>query len=245
MGNATSPSQISKNTINMVSQYIAETIQSSNPTANLSQAITLNCTRNREILGKALIECLQQFANRPDRNKICEAFLNTQCELVNVDLSQFVNITFSSEQKNQIITNIENKFNSSLESKISDEYKLFNIGGQTSQNLQNLSTLTAKILTENIQFILSSISGRQSIQVTGGFVELVSLQQTITNFSKILQQNDSFMRAVNDVTVSIKSDLQNQNKTLNLILYIGIAIVGVILIIVILIIALRKLKKRA
>jgi hypothetical protein len=245
MGIAPSTQNIIKSETNIISNTIMKSVQKANNIVGLTQQISLACNKYREILAPAYLKCLDDFKNHPQQIAICAPYIDYQCKLVNVDLKQYVNANVNTNQENTIITTINNDLTKSIRSEIADEFRLLNLSGQTLLSIQELANLTTDIFAKNIQTIMTSLSGKQSIEVEGGVVELVSLQQAIDYVGKFLQQNESWLRASNDLSLSIRADIIAQNSTLNLVLYIGIGVIFLVLAIVLIVIFVQKLKKKS
>jgi hypothetical protein len=227
-----------------ISRIIAKTVMSSVQKAtsgvNLTQAVELNCSTFRDIVAPALFACLEQFKGVTNQLKICDPLLNGNCRLLNVNLSQYVVSKISAAEVELAESALKTNLELEIRQQLSESYGLFNFSALTSQSINAITNQTVQIFAQNAQTILSALSVTQSIQVNGADIQLADLTQSVDFVANYLQTNNSFVRASNDLAISIRSNILEQNSLLNKVLYSGIGIVAIVLIVVLAIIFIKK-----
>lgn len=227
--------QINRTINQQMTNIITNVIQNASTTSTAIQSLNVDCEKYNEILGKYTMDCLDIFKDfsPDDKLKLCEAPF--KCGGNDIRISGVINVNVDSKQESAIQTTIENKIKENVEQVAKQEIGFFSMGDTLKTKINNFSKMSTNIINHFIQNTLSKADSIQTVNIKGGWLNTISMEQLVDMIDKSVLDNKWYTKILNEMSTSIlQRASQNQGVLGSPIkILITLSIIGVIIFIMI------------
>lgn len=178
-------------------------------------------------------------------NKICSGFQGANCVANQLRLSQQVAIDTTLSSSSIQWIGIKNDIIEKIQSNISQQLSLGSFNNKVKSNIENVANVLSNNVLQNFQQVYLDIPNQQTVNMAGGNVNVVNLESTINYVNNILQNNEQYTEAVNELAVEIYNNLVQETsytRTLQTVLF-AVATIIIFLIIIGIVLFVAKLKR--
>ena len=208
---------------NAIADNILNSIQEVQKTSKLTQSITGKCDSDTiKILTDGYNNCIFTLIDigpvAGDLSEACSPFANL-CSMTDISLSSSINIADSSISD----TNVEKQINTN----INNYLQQYNKGGSTDQLIKNINNQSVKNISNILEQLKNSSRVTQTIKLNNFSAKFISLKNSITIITNVLQSDNDLQKSISDVSNIITQTSENTDNSylMNLYIIIGIALV--------------------
>ena len=208
---------------NAIADNILNSIQEVQKTSKLTQSITGKCDSDTiKILTDGYNNCIFTLIDigpvAGDLSEACSPFANL-CSMTDISLSSSINIADSSISD----TNVEQQINTN----INNYLQQYNKGGSTDQLIKNINKQSVKNISNILEQLKNSSRVTQTIKLNNFSAKFISLKNSITIITNVLQSDNDLQKSISDVSNIITQTSENTDNSylMNLYIIIGIALV--------------------
>lgn len=208
---------------NAIADNILNSIQEVQKTSKLTQSITGKCDSDTiKILTDGYNNCIFTLIDigpvAGDLSEACSPFANL-CSMTDISLSSSINIADSSISD----TNVEKQINTN----INNYLQQYNKGGSTDQLIKNINKQSVKNISNILEQLKNSSRVTQTIKLNNFSAKFISLKNSITIITNVLQSDNDLQKSISDVSNIITQTSENTDNSylMNLYIIIGIALV--------------------
>ena len=208
---------------NAIADNILNSIQEVQKTSKLTQSITGKCDSDTiKILTDGYNNCIFTLIDigpvAGDLSEACSPFANL-CSMTDISLSSSINIADSSISD----TNVEKQINTN----INNYLQQYNKGGSTDQLIKNINKQSVKNISNILEQLKNSSRVTQTIKLNNFSAKFISLKNSITIITNVLQSDNELQKSISDVSNIITQTSENTDNSylMNLYIIIGIALV--------------------
>ena len=208
---------------NAIADNILNSIQEVQKTSKLTQSITGKCDSDTiKILTDGYNNCIFTLIDigpvAGDLSEACSPFANL-CSMTDISLSSSINIADSSISD----TNVEQQINTN----INNYLQQYNKGGSTDQLIKNINNQSVKNISNILEQLKNSSRVTQTIKLNNFSAKFISLKNSITIITNVLQSDNDLQKSISDVSNIITQTSENTDNSylMNLYIIIGIALV--------------------
>lgn len=219
MGGAHSLTNLQKSVSSVVTENVNRSLQSVNQTDILLQQVLLYCNQAVLSAGEEFVKCQARWKSPV----LCDPIWSVldRCRIANVDMSQVANVQLNAEQAHSLDLDLQQNLQNRIRSDLQAQYGLLQFSNEVVSSVAVLAQQSVAVVTENLQQTLSSIQGRQTIEVAGGTAELVTQKQSLEAINDMFQKSAGWIDARNAVASAVRISIQDQTRTLRLVFAIG------------------------
>ena len=243
MGGGHSIENIETSINTSVTNIVSKSFQSVSTKVDNSQIFTLECTEFNKTKLAAMEKCIDKFTpNTPP--DICY-YRDFICSVGGISMTNKMDINMSTTQEADVKTTYENNLKSNLASNIKTTHGILEFGDTTKNHITALNTAIVGILNVNIQEIITNIKNTQVFQVTGGSVQLVTMDNASNSILKCLQAKTEYTNLVTSLANDIIADTSSSSGFNFSTLYIILgSILGIVAGLLLILWLYRKLYRR-
>ena len=208
---------------NAIADNILNSIQEVQKTSKLTQSITGKCDSDTiKILTDGYNNCIFTLIDigpvAGDLSEACSPFANL-CSMTDISLSSSINIADSSISD----ANVEQQINTN----INNYLQQYNKGGSTDQLIKNINKQSVKNISNILEQLKNSSRVTQTIKLNNFSAKFISLKNSITIITNVLQSDNELQKSISDVSNIITQTSENTDNSylMNLYIIIGIALV--------------------
>ena len=208
---------------NAIADNILNSIQEVQKTSKLTQSITGKCDSDTiKILTDGYNNCIFTLIDAGpaagDLSEACSPFSNL-CSMTDISLSSSINIADSSISD----ANVEQQINTN----INNYLQQYNKGGSTDQLIKNINNQSVKNISNILEQLKNSSRVTQTIKLNNFSAKFISLKNSITIITNVLQSDNELQKSISDVSniITQTSDNSDNSYLMNLYIIIGIALV--------------------
>ena len=208
---------------NAIADNILNSIQEVQKTSKLTQSITGKCDSDTiKILTDGYNNCIFTLIDAGpaagDLSEACSPFSNL-CSMTDISLSSSINIADSSISD----ANVEQQINTN----INNYLQQYNKGGSTDQLIKNINKQSVKNISNILEQLKNSSRVTQTIKLNNFSAKFISLKNSITIITNVLQSDNDLQKSISDVSniITQTSDNSDNSYLMNLYIIIGIALV--------------------
>ena len=208
---------------NAIADNILNSIQEVQKTSKLTQSITGKCDSDTiKILTDGYNNCIFTLIDAGpaagDLSEACSPFANL-CSMTDISLSSSINIADSSISD----ANVEQQINTN----INNYLQQYNKGGSTDQLIKNINNQSVKNISNILEQLKNSSRVTQTIKLNNFSAKFISLKNSITIITNVLQSDNELQKSISDVSniITQTSDNSDNSYLMNLYIIIGIALV--------------------
>ena len=208
---------------NAIADNILNSIQEVQKTSKLTQSITGKCDSDTiKILTDGYNNCIFTLIDAGpaagDLSEACSPFANL-CSMTDISLSSSINIADSSISD----ANVEQQINTN----INNYLQQYNKGGSTDQLIKNINNQSVKNISNILEQLKNSSRVTQTIKLNNFSAKFISLKNSITIITNVLQSDNELQKSISDVSNIITQTSENTDNSylMNLYIIIGIALV--------------------
>ena len=208
---------------NAIADNILNSIQEVQKTSKLTQSITGKCDSDTiKILTDGYNNCIFTLIDigpvAGDLSEACSPFANL-CSMTDISLSSSINIADSSISD----ANVEHQINTN----INNYLQQYNKGGSTDQLIKNINNQSVKNISNILEQLKNSSRVTQTIKLNNFSAKFISLKNSITIITNVLQSDNELQKSISDVSniITQTSDNSDNSYLMNLYIIIGIALV--------------------
>jgi hypothetical protein len=208
---------------NAIADNILNSIQEVQKTSKLTQSITGKCDSDTiKILTDGYNNCIFTLIDigpaAGDLSEACSPFADL-CSMTDISLSSSINIADSSISD----ANVEQQINTN----INNYLQQYNKGGSTDQLIKNINNQSVKNISNILEQLKNSSRVTQTIELNNFSAKFISLKNSITVITNVLQSDNELQKSISDVSniITQTSDNSDNSYLMNLYIIIGIALV--------------------
>jgi predicted metal-binding transcription factor (methanogenesis marker protein 9) len=239
------PSQIStqKSVTNAMSKIITTSLQSATNTTTFNQSLNIDCSEMVKI-NQQQIACVKDLAigtNRSTSDIVGLCQIVKGCGAEGITLNSVIKVNLTSAELIEVKTKVDNDLATKLTAELEQENGNTLFNADQISHVEALTTVTSDFFNENVQALLGSLVGSQTINLNGpGLTKFVTFDLTADMFSAQFLGAQQIQEALNTVSTDIDSNLSQKNEMSNVMKWVLI-IMGSLIGLVILFFVIRFL----
>ena len=226
MGGGHSVENIADNITTSISDLVVRTNQSVYNKSSQTQFIDINCDDFNNAAFEFQTKCFTLFKDKSvdDILRLCSV---PSCNGKNINMNSTMAVNLTVDQKNEVKSKISSNLEGTIQQAGKQATGIFTFGNTVKNVIKNEMNSIIEVVNDAAQNALNSTNQSQTITVSGGSVNYISMELGANIVSKSLQDNYISSEAVNRIAMAIKQDADQQSSSgpIKILIYIIIGIV--------------------